>query len=270
MARRDRSSSRRPDRRRDDRPCSAKPADRPRPATPVDATRRPVVYGRNAVREALRGRRRVHRVWATEGAGSDWPGAPLTRANAEEIEALCGSDGHQGVCAEVDPYPYADATDLLAVPDAVIVALDEVTDPQNLGAVARTAEASGATGIVIPERRSAEVTAAVCKASAGAVEHLPVARVRNLADFLAEAKAAGAWCYGAAAGARTAYTEPDYSGKVVLVLGAEGKGLRPRVAAACDDLVSLPLRGRVESLNVSATAAVLMYRILQSRLDMST
>ncbi len=245
MARRDRSSSRRPD-------------------------RRTVVYGRNAVREALRGRRRVHRVWATEGAGSDWPGAPLTRATAEEIEALCGSDGHQGVCAEADPYPYADAAELLAVPDAVIVGLDEVTDPQNLGAVARTAEASGAAGIVIPERRSAEVTAAVCKASAGAVEHLREARVRNLADFLAEAKAAGAWCYGAAAGARTAYTEPDYSGKVVLVLGAEGKGLRPRVAAACDDLVSLPLRGRVESLNVSATAAVLMYRILQSRLDMST
>ena len=95
------------------------------------------------------------------------------RATAEEIEARCGSDGHQGVCAEVDPYPYADAAELLAVPDAVIVALDEVTDPQNLGAVARTAEASGAAGIVIPERRSAEVTPAVCKASAGAVEHLP-------------------------------------------------------------------------------------------------
>ena len=152
----------------------------------------------------------------------------------------------------------------------VIVALDEVTDPQNLGAVARTAEASGAAGIVIPERRSAEVTPAVCKASAGAVEHLPTARVRNLADFLAEAKATGAWCYGAAAGAPTPYTRPDYTGAVVLVLGAEGKGLRPRVAAACDDLVSIPLQGRIESLNVSATAAVLLYRILQSRLDMST
>jgi 23S rRNA (guanosine2251-2'-O)-methyltransferase len=110
----------------------------------------------------------------------------------------------------------------------------------------------------------------VCKASAGAVEHLAVARVRNLADFLADAKAAGAWCYGAAAGARTPYTRPDYSGGVVLVLGAEGKGLRPRVAAACDELVSLPLHGRVDSLNVSATAAVLLYRILQDRLDTST
>jgi 23S rRNA (guanosine2251-2'-O)-methyltransferase len=102
------------------------------------------------------------------------------------------------------------------------------------------------------------------------VEHLAVARVRNLADFLADAKAAGCWTYGAAAGARTGHRDVDWRGGVVLVLGAEGRGLRPRVAAACDDLVSLPLRGRIESLNVSATAAVLMYEILQQRLDAST
>ena len=145
----------------------------------------------------------------------------------------------------------------------MLVALDEVTDPQNLGAVCRTAECVGATGVVLPERRSAEVTPAVCKASAGAVEHLAIARVRNLADFLGEAKAAGCWCYGAAGEAPTAYTEPDYSGGAVLVLGAEGQGLRPRVAAACDVLVALPLRGRIGSLNVSAAAAVLLYEILQ-------
>jgi 23S rRNA (guanosine2251-2'-O)-methyltransferase len=150
------------------------------------------------------------------------------------------------------------------------VALDEVTDPQNLGAVCRTAECAGATGVVLPERRSAEVTPAVCKASAGAVEHLPVARVRNLADFLGDAKEAGCWCYGAAAGAPASYTAPDYRGGVVLVLGAEGRGLRPRVAAACDALVALPLRGRIESLNVSAAAAVLLYEILHQRLDTST
>jgi len=219
------------------------------------------------VREALRGRRRVHRIWAVD---EGWTGAPVALASNEDIEARCGSDAHQGVCAEADPYPYADATELLTLPEPLLVALDEVTDPQNLGAVARTAEAAGATGVVIPERRSAEVTAAVCKASAGAVEHLPLARVRNLADFLADAKSAGCWCYGAQAGARTPYDRPDYSGAVVLVLGAEGKGLRPRVAAACDDLVSLPLRGRIESLNVSATAAVLLYQILQQRLDTST
>jgi 23S rRNA (guanosine2251-2'-O)-methyltransferase len=113
--------------------------------------------------------------------------------------------------------------------------------------------------VVIPERRAAEVTAAVCKASAGAVEHLPVARVRNLADFLGDAKAAGLWCYGADAGARLSYDQVDYAGPVVLVFGSEGRGLRPRVAGACDALVRIPLRGRIESLSVSAAAAVLLY-----------
>jgi len=171
------------------------------------------------------------------------------------------------VCADVEEYRYADAAALLGRADPMIVALDEVTDPQNLGAVCRTAECTGATGVILPERRSAEVTPAVCKASAGAVEHLAVARVRNLADFLADAKAAGCWTYGAASDAPTPYRRVDWRGGVVLVLGAEGRGLRPRVAAACDDLVALPLRGRVESLNVSATAAVLLYEILQQRLD---
>jgi 23S rRNA (guanosine2251-2'-O)-methyltransferase len=155
--------------------------------------------------------------------------------------------------------------DLLARPNPLLVALDEVQDPQNVGAVCRTAEAVGADGLVLPERRSAEVTGAVCKASAGAVEHLAVARVRNLADFLAAAKAAGLWCYGAAAEGDTPYDAPDYHGGVVLVLGAEGRGLRPRVAASCDALVALPLRGRIASLNVSATAAVLLYAALQAR-----
>jgi 23S rRNA (guanosine2251-2'-O)-methyltransferase len=231
-----------------------------------------VVYGRNPVREALRGRRRVRRLWATAKAqqAEAWlrsAGVPVATARGEELTERAGTDAHQGVCAEADPYPYAGARELLRVPDFLLVALDEVTDPQNLGAVCRTAEVVGATGVVIPERRSAEVTPAVCKASAGAVEHLPVARVRNLADFLAEAKDAGAWTYGAAAGARTSYLGPDYRGPVVLVLGAEGRGLRPRVAASCDDLVALPVRGRLESLNVSAAAAVLLYGILQKRLD---
>ena len=227
-----------------------------------------IVYGRNAVREAVRGPRRVRRAWATRGAAKDFPGA--TPATAEEIARRCGSDGHQGVCADVEEYRYADAAALLAQPDPVLIALDEVTDPQNLGAIARTAECTGATGIILPERRSAEVTPAVCKASAGAVEHLAIAQVRNLADFLADAKAAGCWSYGAAAGATTPYRKVDWRGGVVLVLGAEGKGLRPRVAAACDDLVALPMRGRIESLNVSATAAVLLYEILQQRLDSAT
>jgi len=230
-----------------------------------------VVYGRNAVREALRGRRRVRRIWATQATAKEgFSDARVEVVAAGEITARCGTDSHQGVCAEVDAYPYADAAELLAIPEPFIVALDEVTDPQNLGAVIRTAECAGVTGVVIPERRSAEVTGAVAKASAGAVEHLPVAHVRNLADFLAEAKAAGCWTYGAAAGARRPYGAPDYTGGVVLVLGAEGRGLRPRVASACDELVSLPLLGRIDSLNVSAAGAVLMYAILQKRLDAST
>ena len=227
-----------------------------------------IVYGRNAVREAIRGPRDVSAVWATKGAAREFGGARA--ASAEEIARRCGSDGHQGVCAEVSEFRYADAAALLRAEAPVLVALDEITDPQNLGAVCRTAECTGATGVILPERRSAEVTPAVCKASAGAVEHLAIAQVRNLADFLADAKAAGCWTYGAAAGARTGYREVDWRGGVVLVLGAEGRGLRPRVAAACDDLVALPLRGRIDSLNVSATAAVLLYQILQTRLDAST
>ena len=232
------------------------------------ADRAVIVYGRNAVREAIRGPREVSAVWATKGAAREFAGA--RPASADEIAQRCGSDGHQGVCAEVSAYRYADGAELLRAEAPVLVALDEITDPQNLGAVCRTAECTGATGVILPERRSAEVTAAVCKASAGAVEHLAIARVRNLADFLADAKGAGCWTYGAAAGARTGYRDVDWRGGVVLVLGAEGRGLRPRVAAACDDLVSLPLRGRIDSLNVSATAAVLLYQILQTRLDAST
>ena len=227
-----------------------------------------IVYGRNAVREAIRGPRRVRTVWATKGAAREFEGAQ--HAAAEEIARRSGSDAHQGVCADVAPYPYAGAAELLGVPDFLLVALDEVTDPQNLGAVCRTAEVAGTTGVILPERRSAAVTPAVCKASAGAVEHLSIAQVRNLADFLGDAKAAECWVYGAAAGARTPYRAPDYRGGVVLVLGAEGKGLRPRVRDACDDLVALPVRGRVDSLNVSAAAAVLMYEILHQRLDTST
>ena len=211
-----------------------------------------IVYGRNPVREAVRGPRRVLRTW------EDLPD--------EELERICGSPDHQGICAEVEPYTYADDDSLLAAEDALVIALDEVQDPHNLGAVCRVAEVAGASGVVIPERRAAEVTASTCKASAGAVEHLAIARVRNLADWLGQAKEGGAWVYGADA-AGIPYSQPDYGGKVVLVLGAEGKGLRPRVAKACDQLVALPVRGRVESLNVATAAAALVYGILQFRMQ---
>jgi 23S rRNA (guanosine2251-2'-O)-methyltransferase len=227
-----------------------------------------ILYGRNPIREALRaGRRPMHRVWATHGAAAEpWlRDVDVLEARPEEIAARAHTEAHQGLCAEVGDYPYADDAALLEASDPLIVVLDELQDPQNLGAICRTAECVGADGVVIPERRSAEVTPAVCKASAGAVEHLAIARVRNVADFLAAAKNAGCWCYGAAADDGAPYLEPDYSGGCVLVIGAEGRGLRPRVAAACDQLVTLPMRGRVQSLNASAAAAALLYGILQRR-----
>jgi len=207
-----------------------------------------IVYGRNPVREALRGPRAVHRVWATDRAAEEpWlAGIDTAPAGAHEIESRCGSAEHQGICAAVEEYRYADPDGLLADDEALVICLDEVQDPHNVGAVCR-------------------VTDAACKASAGAVEHLAVARVRNLADWLTEAKQAGAWVYGAAAEARTPWDRPDYNGRVVLVLGSEGRGLRPRVTAVCDEAIALPTRGRVASLNVSTAAAGLVYTILHLR-----
>ena len=239
-----------------------------------------IVYGRNAVHEALRGRRAksIGEVWATQGAAREpWlAGVRVRASSAADIEHRCGSAAHQGVCAQAGGYPYVSAEDLLAGPEPLLVALDEVQDPQNLGSICRTAECAGCSGVAIPERRAAEVTPAACKASAGAVEHLQVARVRNMADFLADAREAGCWCYGASAEsmgnecpparAPIPYDAPDYRGAgVVLVLGSEGRGLRPRVAKACDELIALPLRGRIESLGVSAAAAAVLYEILQQR-----
>jgi 23S rRNA (guanosine2251-2'-O)-methyltransferase len=249
-----------------------------------------ILYGRNAVHEALRGRRAksVGEVWATHGAAREpWLADVRVKvSSAADIERRCGSAAHQGVCAEAGGYPYVSAEQLLAGHEPLVVVLDEVQDPQNLGSICRTAECAGCNGVVIPERRSAEVTPAACKASAGAVEHLEVARVRNVADFLGQARKAGCWCYGASAEhvpgehapgdrnryppARRApipYDAPDYRGAgVVLVLGSEGRGLRPRVSKACDELIALPVRGRVQSLGVSAAAAAVLYEILQNRM----
>lgn len=212
-----------------------------------------IIYGKQPVAEAEGGRRQVHRVWR----------APET--DALELERLCGSPDHQGVVAEVDSYPYGDARGLLRREDALLIALDQVQDPRNLGAVCRSAEFAGATGVIVPERRAAAVTAATCKASAGAVEHLQVAHVRNLADWLGEAKAAGFWIWGADAEAKSSAWDVDLKGPTVIVLGGEGKGIRPRVANACDGLVSLPRRGEVESLNVSAAATALLFEAVRQR-----
>jgi 23S rRNA (guanosine2251-2'-O)-methyltransferase len=234
-----------------------------------------IVYGRNAVREALRGRRSstVESILVTETAAREpWlSGRTVRIASPQEIERACGSRDHQGVCAALASYPYVSTRELIAAAEPLIVALDEVQDPQNLGAIARTAECVGASGVVICERRAAEVTPAVCRASAGAVEHLRIARARNLADFLVEAREAGCWCYGAAAASDAVpYTEPDYRGGAVIVFGAEGHGLRRRVAQTCDALVALPLRGAVGSLNVNAAAGAILYEALRQRVALDS
>jgi 23S rRNA (guanosine2251-2'-O)-methyltransferase len=211
----------------------------------------------------------VFRLWTAQAAAElpeqEAGSVPTSIATREELERLCGSSDHQGVVAEVESFPYASPEALLDDEQALVVALDGIQDPQNLGAICRSAECAGVSGIVLPERRSVHVTPAVCKASAGAVEHLAVGRARNLADFLGQARRFGAWIYGATAAAPRLYTEPDYGGRTVLVLGAEGSGLRPRVRTACDELVSIPLRGRTGSLNVSAAAAILIYEVLRQR-----
>jgi 23S rRNA (guanosine2251-2'-O)-methyltransferase len=240
-----------------------------------------IVYGRNPVAEALRGRRAqaVSEIWAGDGALREpWlasaraRGVKVRSASAQEIERVCGSPAHQGVCADAGPYPYVEAAQLLESERALVVVLDQVQDPQNLGSICRTAECAGVSGVVIAERRASAVTPAVCKASAGAVEHLAVAQARNVADFLLAAREAGFWTYGASPGERAGgpapvpYDSLDYGEPALaLVLGGEDKGLRPRVAAACDQLICLPLLGRIESLGVAAAAAALLYGILQRR-----
>jgi len=224
------------------------------------------VYGRNAVREVLRGPRAVRELWATERAlaGEPWlresNGVRVHVKPERDLTEALGSRDHQGVFARVEPFRYADAYELAAVDRALLVCLDQVTDPQNLGAVVRSAEGAGATGVVIPAHGAARVTPAVCRASAGAVEHLPVAVVPNLARYLNEVKGADLWVWGAAADGDVGLWDADFGdGGAAFVLGAEGRGLRPLVRRACDQIVSIPLLGQVTSLNVSVAAALLVY-----------
>jgi 23S rRNA (guanosine2251-2'-O)-methyltransferase len=226
------------------------------------------IYGRNPVREALRGRRRVRRVLATEraAAGVDWlRGAPVAIAGPHDVAALAGSDDHQGFAAEVDPYPYADAAALAAGDRPLLVALDEITDPHNLGAIARSALCAGADGLILPRHRSASVTAAVCRASAGAVEHLSIASVPNLADWLVRSRRPGLWSYATDADAGDRHVDADLVDGTILVIGSEGRGLRPRVRAACDGAVRIPIEGPVGSLNASVAAAVLLFEARRQR-----
>ena len=232
---------------------------------------RELVYGRRAVREALRGPRDVLELWATERAlaGERWlerDDAPRVHVKPERaLSDAAETRDHQGVVAFCEPYRYADGYELASRPSPLLACLDQVTDPRNLGAVCRAAEGAGATGVVLPANRSARVTPAVCRASAGAVEHVAVAVVTNLARYLADVKGPSLWVFAAAGDADTAMWEADLRGGAALVLGAEGRGLRPLVRRTCDAAIAIPLAGRVESLNVSVAAALLLYEARRQR-----
>jgi 23S rRNA (guanosine2251-2'-O)-methyltransferase len=230
---------------------------------------RDLVYGRNAVREALRGRRAVLEVWATERASGvlDWlDDGPRPRVRRErELTEAAGSPDHQGVVAWCEPYPYADAWELATVERPLICCLDQVTDPRNLGAVVRAAAGAGATGVVLPAHGASAVTPVVARASAGAVEHLPVAVVPNLARYVADVKGDHLWAYAAAAEGAASLWELDLTDGVALVFGSEGKGVRPLVRRSCDGTVAIPVAAAVESLNVSVAAAVALFEARRQR-----
>ena len=233
---------------------------------------RELVYGRQPVREVLRaGKRQILELLVTERAlaSESWlrdvPGLRLQIVPERRLNEAARAAEHQGVVAFCEPYRYADAHELVVGESPLLVCLDQVTDPHNLGAVIRSAEGAGANGIVITERNAARVTAAVCKASAGAVEHLPVAVVVNLARYLEEIKGPQLWVWAADGGAETSVWQADFVTGVVLVFGAEGRGLRPGVRRVCDDAFSVPLAGHVDSLNVSVAAGVALFEVARQR-----
>jgi 23S rRNA (guanosine2251-2'-O)-methyltransferase len=229
-----------------------------------------LVYGRRPVHEALLGPREVLELLATERAlrAEPWLREAVVRVQVKperELTAAAGTQDHQGVVVRAEPYRYADAHELAAGPAPLLAVLDSVTDPRNLGAVIRSAEGAGADGVVLPAHNSARVTPAVARASAGAVEHVRVAVVKNVARYLGEIKGPKLWIWAAAGEAETSMWQADLSGGAVFVLGAEGKGLRPLVRRTCDDALSIPLHGDVGSLNVSVAAALLLYEARRQR-----
>ncbi len=233
---------------------------------------RELVYGRRPVREVVRaGRRQVLELLVTERAlaAEAWlrevKGLRLRVEREAALNETARTRDHQGVVAFCEPYRYADAYELAAGERPLIACLDQVTDPHNLGAVCRSAEGAGASGIVVPEHNAARVTAAVCRASAGAVEHVRVAVVVNLARYLGEVKRNDLWVWAAAENAATSVWSADFTTGAALVFGAEGRGLRPGVRRACDDAFSIPLAGRVESLNVSVAAGIALFEAARQR-----
>ena len=230
-----------------------------------------IVYGIRPVIEALRSRRRQvfevldaveNREVASVAAAS---GVPVKRVPRARIDELARGGAHQGVAVRAGPYPYSSLGEILTTPNPLVVVLDSVTDPRNLGAVLRVADGAGASGVVVPKDRAVGLTPAAVKASAGASEHVPVVRETNLRRALDKIKEAGVWAYAAEGGAAPAYTDLDLSGPIAFVLGSEGRGIRRLVREGCDGTVSIPMRGAVSSLNVSVVAAVLLFEARRQR-----
>ena len=250
---------------------------RPRPEDWVEENQ---IEGRNAVTEALRAGRPLDKVYLAAGetsaalsriaAMAREAGAVVVMADRRRLDQLAQGRAHQGVVAICAAHEYATLEDLLdraeeAGEPPLLVLLDEIADPPNLGAVLRTAEGAGAHGVVIPKRRSAGLGAVVAKTSAGAVEYLPVARVPNLTAAIETLKQRGVWIYGTAADAPADLYHTDLRGPAAIVIGSEGEGMSRLVAESCDVLVSIPMFGHINSLNASAAAAVLLYEAVRQR-----
>lgn len=241
-----------------------------------------VLVGRNAVTEALKSGRGINKLWIASGdrEGSVAEIAALAKERGivvqyverAKIESLAGGHRHQGVLAYVAPVPYAELDDILKAAEEkgeapFLVLLDELEDPHNLGALLRTADATGVHGILIPKRRSVSLNATVAKTSAGAVEYVPVARIGNIAQTLKKLKEKGFWVAGADMDGEKAYYEADLTGPLVLVVGSEGRGMSRLNKEACDFIVSMPMVGRINSLNASVAGSILMYESMRQRLQ---
>lgn len=241
-----------------------------------------VLVGRNAVTEALKSGRGINKLWIASGdrEGSVSEIAALAKERGivvqyverAKIESLAGGHRHQGVLAYVAPVPYAELDDILKAAEEkgeapFLVLLDELEDPHNLGALLRTADATGVHGILIPKRRSVSLNATVAKTSAGAVEYVPVARIGNIAQTLKKLKEKGFWVAGADMDGEKAYYEADLTGPLVLVVGSEGRGMSRLTKEACDFIVSMPMVGRINSLNASVAGSILMYESMRQRLQ---
>lgn len=238
-----------------------------------------IVYGRNSVGELLKANKPINKVlFQSEGTGTNFRELveavrerkiPFQFVEKSALDRLTAHAKHQGVMAYVAPREYATVEDILDLArskgeDPFILVLDEVEDPHNLGALIRTVDAVGAHGVIIPKRRSVGLTGTVAKTSAGAVEHVLVARETNLVQTLKELKEAGCWVAGAETGGTEAFAT-DLTGPRVLVIGSEGKGISRLVREACDEIVSLPMKGRINSLNASVAGSILLYEVLRQR-----